>query len=136
MKRLLTVLPVALGLVLTSCTGLPNLTRTVTNPVTPVTIYQVKNTYAISLELAVAWREYCWARPYKELMADPVAKPACQGRRAVLRKIQVSRPKAAGAIQVADDFVRNNPTLSAATVIGAAWTAVSNFKAAVPSVAQ
>lgn len=143
MKTLLRVTTLALTLSVGACAELQQFTGAVTstigavtstiqNPVSSVNVYQVKNTYAATLQLVVDWRAYCWSKPYAALMADPIAKPVCQNRRAILRGVQTYHPKAAAAIRVADDFVRNNPTLDATSAISAAFTAVQNFKALVP----
>jgi hypothetical protein len=107
-------------------------TTTVNNPVGNTDIYRIKNAYAAALELAVQYRSYCWSAPYATLMADPVAKPVCQHRRAVVRAVQKGKANAHAAIVAAQNFVRDNPTLNAATAIGAAWTAVTDFQNAVP----
>lgn len=110
------------------------ITQTIVNPVKEVDIYRVKNLYAATLELFVQYRAYCWSRPYAVLMADPIAKPLCENRRAVVRSVQKERPKVSAAIRTAENFVRDNPTLSATNAIGAAWTAVNDFKSLVPVV--
>lgn len=104
-------------------------TSTVVNPVDATNIYQIKNGYAATLELAVQWREFCWAKSYAALMADPVAKPICTNRRARLRALQVAQPKAALSIDKAETFVRNNPTLNATVLVSAAWDAYKEFQA-------
>lgn len=47
-------------------------------------------------------------------MADPVSKPICQKRRAVVRAFQKARLNASAAIVAAQNFVASNPTLNAA----------------------
>jgi hypothetical protein len=138
MKRIL-LIPI-LALALAGCAQLSQVssfistaTTTITNPITPVDIYRVKNVYAATLQLAVDYRKYCWDRPYAVLIADPIAKPVCQNRRVVVRIGQAAQLKAGSAIRSADDFVTNNPTLSAATVVSAAWKAVTDFQSAVPA---
>lgn len=107
-------------------------TATVANPVGTTDIYRVKNGYAAALALAVEYRRYCWSKPYAALMADPVSKPICEKRRAVVRVAQKARQNASGAIRAAETFVANNPTLNAASVVSAAWQAVTDFQNAVP----
>lgn len=136
MKRFLILCAVALSL--SGCAGtkvgdlLQAATTTIANPIGVNDIYRVKNAYAAALELAVEYRRYCWERPYAALMADPVSKPVCQNRRAVVRFAQSSSLKARRAIRSAETFVANNPTLNAATAIDAAWRAVTEFQRAVP----
>lgn len=103
-------------------------TTTITNPVDNVDLYRVKNVYAASLTVANGYRSYCYAREYAVLMADPVAKPLCRSRRSVVRAMQAADRKAFAAIKTADTFIANNPTLNATSVLGAAWTAVTQFQ--------
>lgn len=136
MKRYLVILAVALSL--GGCAGTPVgdalrvVTQTITNPVGATDIYRVKNAYAAALSVVVSYREYCWARPYAVLMADPVSKPICEKRRQVVRVAQSARRKARGALTAAENFIANNPTLNAATAVQAAWTAVADFQNSVP----
>lgn len=142
MKKLLTSLVVAASLMLAGCAGGvsvfqggTSLTATITNPVGQVDIYRVKNVYAASLALAADYRDYCWSKPYAAILADPVSKAACQNRRAIVRTLQTADLKAFAAITAADNFTKNNPTISAASAVGAAWTAVSDFQSLAASVA-
>lgn len=129
LRPLLLVAALALG----ACQTV-NPFASVTNPVTSVDMYRVKNTYAATLQLAANWRTFCYARTYKSLMADPVAKPVCQNRRSTVRQIKKYQPLAGTAISKADAFVAANPTVSAANLIGPAWDAVTAFQAVVPRV--
>lgn len=115
-------------------TAFQAVTTTIVNPVTSVDIYRVKNAYAAADQLVADYRSYCWGRSYSVLTADPVAKPICQNRRAIVRTAQSYRQKASSAISQADTFIRNNPTLNAATVVNAAWAAVTAFQNSVPKV--
>ena len=110
------------------------ITKTITNPVSSVDIYRIKNVYAATLQGFIDYRAYCWGKPFAALMADPIAKPVCEHRRAVVRKVQQARPKVAASIKVADNFVRDNPSLSATSVLDAAWNAVNDFRNLVPVV--
>lgn len=138
MKRILLLPVMLLSLALAGCAGtnvgdfLTAATSTVTNPVSAVDIYRVKNVYAASLQIVVKYREFCWSKPYAALMADPVAKPTCQNRRAAVRTMQAAQINARNAINSVETFVRNNPTLNAATAISAAWTAVTAFQNTLP----
>ena len=132
MKMLRPLLMVA-ALALGACTT-TNPFSTITNPVTNLDIWRVKNTYAATLQLAVSWRSFCYSRPYATLMADPVAKPVCQNRRNTVRQIQKYQPLAGTAVSRADAFVKANPTVNAAGAIGLAWDAVTDFQKVVPSV--
>lgn len=137
MKRFLILCAVALSL--SGCatgTKLGDLiqvaTTTVTNPIGSTDIYRVQNAYAAALEVVVEYRRYCWSQPYAVLMADPVSKPICEKRRAVVRVAQTARRNARGALNAAENFVANNPTLNAASTIDAAWKAVADFKNSIP----
>ncbi len=140
MRRFLLLPVILIALAVSGCAGtkvgdlLSVATSTVTNPVRSVDIYRVKNVYAATLQLVVDYRKYCWDRSYAVLMADPVAKPVCRYRRIVVRTAQTTQVKAGSAIRSADSFVRDNPTLNASNVIGAAWQAVTDFQNAVPRV--
>lgn len=141
MKRLLAPFVLVLALALNACAPAQKVvdfvtvaTQTVANPLDEVDIYRVKNVYAAGLELADAYRDYCWKRPYAVLMADPIARPFCQNRRAMVRTMQATALRASNAIRVADDFIRANPTGNAVSYVRAAWTAVQDFRAAIPAV--
>lgn len=135
------VFVVTLTLSLAGCASLPGplgdairtLTTTIDNPVGPVDIYRVKNTYAAALEVAAEYRRYCWSQPYAALMKDPIAKPICAGRRQIVRAFQKADEKAFFAISAAENFVAANPTLSAASLVSAAWQAVTDFQSAIPA---
>lgn len=131
------VLAVTLALFLAGCGHVGDVlklaTASIDNPISGVDIYRVKNTYAATLELAAEYRRYCWSKPYRTLLADPVGGPLCKSRRAVVRSFQPADDKANAAIAKAESFVAQNPTISAVTVINAAWQAVSFFKNSVPA---
>lgn len=131
------ILAVTLALSLAGCGHLGDVlklaTASIENPISGVDIYLVKNTYAAALEIAAEYRRYCYSAPYKILMADPVAGPLCQKRRAIIRKIDSADDKASAAIAAAESFVANNPTISAVSVISAAWDAVTAFKTSIPT---
>lgn len=144
MRRLLILCAVALALA--GCAALDStgksvfqggtsLTASIQNPATPVTIYQVKSVYATAVDIANSYRDYCYARSYKSLMADPIAGPACKNRRSIVVKVQAADDQAAAAIAKADDFIARNPKISAVTVIRDAWAAVTNFKGVINTAA-
>lgn len=140
MKRILLLPVMLLSLVLAGCGAgtkvgalVDAVTTTITNPVSAVDIYRVKNTYAATLQLMSDYRTYCWSKPYAALVADPIAKPVCRSRRSVVRAMQTAQLKAGSAVRSAETFVQQHPTLNAATAIAAAWDAVKAFQATVPS---
>ncbi len=133
MKRLL-LIPLLLVL-LTGCitpqqigTTISAVTTTITNPIRSVDIYRIKLVYSGALKSVTAYRQYCWSKPYAELMADPVAKAACQSRRPNVRAMQAARWKARAAITVAQNFVKENPTINGGSAVTAAWKAVTDFQ--------
>lgn len=136
MKRFLVAC--ALVLSLTGCAGTPlgdalrAVTATYANPLGATDIYRVQNLYAAALELVAQYRVYCWSKPYAAILQDPVMKPTCERRRAVVRAAQSARRNARKAIDAAEQFITNNPTLNAATAVQAAWDAVGAFRQAVP----
>jgi len=132
MRRLLPTLLLALAL--GACTTTGNVLQSIPNPITNVDIYRVKNVYAATLDLSVKWRSYCWSKPYSAILADPIMRPVCKDRRSVVRNIQKYQPVAGAAVRKADQFVRDNPTVSAASAIGLAWDAVTNFQRVVPTI--
>lgn len=141
MKKLFLIPVLLLSLAVVGCSGaakvadlVSTVTTPITNPVGKVDIYRAKNVYAATVSLAVDYRTYCWSKPYSALLADPVANPICKSRRAVVRKIQAADTKAFFAIRKAERFVQKNPTVTAASVISAAWTAVRQFQNAVPRI--
>ena len=138
MTRFLIAPALAITLVLGGCAGtkvgdlISAATTTIVNPIDSVDIYRVKNTQAVTLELAVQWRRTCWSDSYANLMKNPATKLLCQSRRPTLRAMQGAYAKADLAITQAELFIRNNPTLNAATVLQAAWNAVSAYRNAIP----
>ena len=140
-KALALVASIALG----GCAGTPFgealkvATSTYTNPVQPVNIYQVKQGYDAVLKIAVAYREFCYPtkpfRSYKSLMLDPIGGPVCKNRRSIVTAIDDADDKAFDAIKRAETFIRNNPTISALSVISEAWAAVQDFHKAASTTA-
>lgn len=112
-----------------------SITAPIQNPAQPVNIYQVKMTYDAALDLANEYQDYCYKRPFKTLMADPIAGPVCKKRRAIVRMLDKASDQAAEAIDKANDFIARNPKVSAVTVIREAWTAVVNFQGTISTAA-
>lgn len=105
----------------------------IANPITATNVYQVKNGYAASLQIAADWRQYCFSMKYRTIMADPIAKPVCSSRRSVVRAIRTYGPVAGKAVQDAETFVAQHPTLDASAVISVAMQAVAKFRAVIPA---
>jgi hypothetical protein len=137
MKRYLAILAVAFTL--NGCAGTPAgdalrvLTTTYNNPVGEVDVYRVQNAYAAALSLVAEYRRYCWSKPYAAIVADPIMKPVCEKRRAVVRVAQMARRNARAALDAAETFIINNPTLNAATAVRGAWDAVAQFQNSIPA---
>jgi hypothetical protein len=137
MKKIALALVLAFGLA--GCAGTPLeqavnvLTASVQNPVDNTNIYQVQNTYAAALRLTVEYRRYCWAKPYRDLLVDPITKSICEHRRQVVRTAQKYRKDARLAIDEAEQFITNNPTLNASAVVQAAWRAVQVYQNSIPA---
>lgn len=104
-------------------------TASAANPVSVVNIYQARNAYGAILTVADEWRTYCYSASYKVLMDNPVSRPVCSRRRAVLRNILKYGPKASQLLDQAEAFVRDHPTLDASLVISAAVDAIAKFRA-------
>lgn len=128
MKRIIAVC--LLGLSVAGCGttgGLPDLGRIVTtgiaNPVTPAALSDIKNAYGIALAAAVAYRE----RPRCTKTHLESATNLC-ARRSIVVKLQQADLKAKVALDKADLFIADNPTLNAGSVIQAASLAVSAFQ--------
>jgi hypothetical protein len=105
----------------------------IANPISAANVYQVKNGYAAALQIAADWRQYCFSMKYKVIMADPIARPICSSRRTVVRSLRTYGPVAGRAVQDAETFVAQHPTLDASTVISVAMQAVAKFRAVIPA---
>lgn len=134
LKRYLAILAVALSLGGCQVLDLVNAATTgFTNPVKTVNIYQVKNVYGAAVQAEISYREYCYQTSFEDLMKDAVRKPICQYRRRVITAFQKARPTARAAIDKAEIFIRDNPRLSAASLIQPAWEAVTKLRALIPT---
>lgn len=133
--RMLAVVIVALTL--GACAGPPvsvrdilsgtasvGITTTVVNPVGRNELAAVQNAYGAALALAVNYRRHCY--PGNVAVQPPPV--GCSNRRANVLAIQSADRKAHAAIVSARNFVRNNPTISAFSAIGAARAAVADFQ--------
>jgi len=136
--RLATTL-VAISLFLGGCAGtqigdlISIANAQIANPISAGNVYQVKNGYAAALQVAADWRQYCFSMRYKVIMADPIARPVCSSRRSVVRSLRTYGPMAGRAVQDAETFVAQHPTIDASAVISAAMQAVARFRASIPA---
>src|SRR5678816_2899397 len=116
MRKIL--LAALLALAVAGCAGQGG---SIVNPVTDNNVHQLKLAYATALQFASDYRSFCYSKPYADLMASPASAAVCKNRRAVVRQIQKYQPPAGKAVRYVETFVRNNPTLGVASVIGPAW---------------
>jgi hypothetical protein len=140
MKRFLILCAVAISL--GGCAGTPAgdalrvATSTVTNPVQPVNIYQVKTVYSAVLEVADRYRVTAGAS--RSPRSWPTQSPSRFASIAAASCARSTMPttRAHDAITRAEVFVRNNPTINAASVVREAWAAVLEFQRAAPVAAK
>lgn len=130
LRRIFLVPALLAALALSGCsggtsifTGGGSLLGTITNPLGINELAAVEGAYGVALTGAVSYRRYCYSAPLAQL-----PKEVCGNRRAVVRKLQELDNKAYAAIVAARNFARDNPTISAFSVIGAARQAVADFQ--------
>lgn len=105
-KKYLVLVLVALSL--TAC-------ATIKNPITTTTLNNVEDAYGAAIAIAVTYKRSCIARLINKSCFNIVAK------------IQPYEDKAYKALSIAQDFVKNNPTLDATTVLLVANDAIKAF---------
>jgi hypothetical protein len=113
--------------------GGPSITAKIDNPITSQNPYQARLSLNLAVKAANRWASYCWRRPYTQIMADPIASPICQNRRSVRTSLLATGEKADRLIKRASDFVRDNPKVSAVSLIDDAWAAVNEFRGQIPA---
>lgn len=111
MKRLL--ITITLALTLGGCA----LFRAYDNPVGPNQLAAVESAYGIALSVAVAYHDACGRK---------VIPSSC---RPIVVRMQTVGAVAHRSVITARNFVRQNPTLDASSVVQAARVAVENLKA-------
>ena len=97
---------------------------TISNPVGTTQLAQIESAYGVALSVAVAYRNL----PLCRTGTTPSVQNIC-AKRSVIVRLQAADRNAQGALVAARRFVRNNPTISAASAIGAAQAAVADFQA-------
>jgi ABC-type uncharacterized transport system substrate-binding protein len=115
MKKLLIAALLAVGLA--GC-------ATIQNPVNTTRLATVESTYGVALSIAVAYRNL----PLCKTGTTPSLQNIC-AKRSVIVRLQSADRDAQIALASARSFVKNNPTLSATSVIGIAQNAVAAFQA-------
>lgn len=105
--------------------GGTSLTAEIQNPAGKRELSVIYNTYLIAGKAYVRYRDLGICRAGQEAT---FFKPCA--RRDVLLSLQAADRKAYAAMRAAGQFIKNNPTLSAISVISAARVAVSDFQSA------
>jgi len=130
MKKILIVL--GLSLSLSGCVNGPNGTKiflpiaSVANPVTPMSLYDLKATYAIAQAGADTYvQRYRDGFRCTKIRLESVTN-ICS-RRSIVVKMQDADRKAGIALGRVEIFVRDNPTIDASAILAAAQSAVTAF---------
>ncbi len=130
MKKLLIVL--GLSLSLSGCVNGPNGTKiflptaSVANPVTPMSLYDLKATYAIAQAGADTYiQRYRDGFRCTKTKLESVTN-ICS-RRSIVVKMQDADRKAGIALGRVEIFIRDNPTIDASSVLSAAQASVTAF---------
>lgn len=127
MRRLLGLLVTAF--LITGCAGQSvlvggtSLTTPIQNPVGRQQLAQIEAAYGVVLTAAVTYRRLPLCKA-----GQPTSFTNVCSQRAIVLLLQSYDRKAQAALRVARNFVRNNPTLNAFTVLDAAQTAVNDFR--------
>jgi hypothetical protein len=101
-------------------------TASVTNPVTPMSLYDLKATYAIAQAGADTYiQRYRDGFRCTKTRLESVTN-LCS-RRSIVVKMQDADRKAGIALGRVEVFVRDNPTIDASAVLAAAQSAVTAF---------
>lgn len=122
MRKLLTI--IALSLSLAGCAGAnksvfeggSSIVAPIRNPIGQSELDKIRAAYGSALAIAVGYRDAC---------AQRLIPASC---RTAVRKMQPYGEKAQRAFVVARNFVANNPTISAVSVLQAAWDAVKDLQ--------
>jgi hypothetical protein len=115
MRRIFAALGVSLALAAAGCSS-------ITNPISQTQVYQLENGYGVVQAGAAAYARLPFC-PAGITMQQSVLQ-ACSIRSAVI-EIGKADEAARVALRTAEDFVRNNPKLSAVSVITTAQNAIN-----------
>jgi len=123
------IIPIVLtALLLAACGTVQNVGNLLSSPATSVALYDAELGYASTQKLALRYYAYCFTNhTYAQILADPVAKPICQTRRTVWRKVQKADRYALQTITTANSVLTSS-------AVDAAVAAVKAFTGAVPAV--
>lgn len=105
---------------LVACTPKPN-------PVTTVQLQEVEAGYGLVLSAAANYRELYDKNPCT--VAKPLSVTNYCASRSVIVVLQNADQKVQGALVVARNFIKTNPTLDATSYVTAALNAVNDFRA-------
>lgn len=103
--------------------GGTSLTAPFQNPVGREQLAQLEAAYGVVLTAAVTYRRL----PLCKAGQTATFSNVC-AQRAIILQLQSYDRRAQAALKIARNFVRNNPTLNAFTVISAAQQAISDFR--------
>jgi hypothetical protein len=126
------ILAVTLALSLAGCATLPDGTKvflptaSVKNPVTSLSLYDIKATYAIAQAGADAYVQR-YRDGFRCTKSKLESVTNLCSRRSIVVKMQAADQQAQIALGKADTFIMNNPTIDASSVISAAQLAVNAF---------
>lgn len=107
------------------CVGLAACAR-IQNPLNVTRLAQTESAYGIALSAAVGY--YSVYKINRCTKARPESAMNICARRSVVVKLQQADRSAQIALDAARDFVTNNPTLDAGSIISAAALAVETFR--------
>lgn len=130
MRKLAIALAAVAALALAGCSGKSvlqggtSITAPINNPVGKKELAVVESAYGVALVAAINYRRFCYGGSAANLPS------ICKNRRSIVLMLQQKDRIAHAAIVTARKFVRENPTISAVSVIGAAREAVTDFQAA------
>lgn len=104
--------------------GTTGLFSSIQNPVNLNSLSSIESTYGVALSVAVGYRRLPLCT-----LANPLSVSNVCAKRSVVLQLQSADQKAQIALSAARSFAANNPSLSAASIISTAQTAVSTFLA-------
>lgn len=116
MRKIALALVVAFGVTACDPVTIPNPFQTYQNPVTASNLYEANLAYDAALKAF---------NKMKSLCAQRVISNSC---RTYVIKGQQIIPKAESARKIAQDFIRQNPTLDASSLVRAFTTLIGNLQ--------
>ena len=128
MHKIIIALTLSLSLAgcVTNSDGTVTIFPVVKNPVTPLSLYDIKSTYAIAAAGADSYIQR-YRDGHRCTKTNLESATNICSRRSIVLKLQNADRIAQIAIGRADAFIRDNPTIDATSVISAAQSAVAAF---------